>query len=323
MPINRERPMGGGTARQGNPPDEHPRILPSLLDAWYEQYLADGKDYRATATGTLLRGSDAGACSRALSYEIERRIARAHNETVLAQDSKATNLLPVIEPSNPPSIADAYRFEVGSITHLLAQDVWQKVWPGCTVEAIGTFETPALSLHADALITMVDGTKVAVELKSTGGFAMKSMAQGTKQRPPEGPRTSALLQGSLAALALDADLLVILYLGLELTSVDEAKRHGLTEAGRCGAEWSYTRGEFEPLARAELERLGVVLDVVEHGGLAPRTIPDLPAGAVVVNPANGAWVVEEDGMVLDQGETWACGYCRDRDRCTADMKEGW
>jgi hypothetical protein len=65
-----------------------------------------------------------------------------------------------------------------------------------------------------------------------------------------------------------------------------------------------------------------VLDVVEAGGLAPRTIPDLPAGALVVNPSDGGWVVEEDGLYINAGNTWACGYCRDQDRCAQDLKEG-
>lgn len=436
---------------EGCPPDPEPRFIPALLNKWYEGYLAAGLDEKATANGSLLRGSDAGACSRQISYELRRRRGDAG-----------------MERTNPTTVADAYRFNIGTLVHEVFQDSLRLAYPGATVEVVGIYEDPDLSLHADAVIdipketharqasltdqtsyaasgpqsperlldvaggdieadglrndrgrraqgndgspgglgsmerpdaggigdgssvpqpsvlqssppgsgdrggeqpprdgvlgserrqdSVPEGTpvrsaparaegmqhlrergeagvipprtsgthRIALELKTTNGFAFK-MQTTSGRTPPEGPRLSAVLQGAMAALAFDADELVVAVLSLELLSPREAAKQGVDETGRCGAEWTYPREQYEPMARAELARLGAILERVHADLPVSRVIPGLtPLGAEVVDPSSGRWELRDpDGrFILDSGTAWACAYCSHQDRCAIDKAAG-
>jgi len=94
-----------------------------------------------------------------------------------------------------------------------------------------------------------------------------------------------------------------------------AERFGASELERFCCEWTFTREQYEPLAAMEAERVATVLGMVADGNLAPRHLPEMPKGAQVVDVAKGAWVLERDGVTVDTGSTWQCGYCSRRTLC--------
>lgn len=303
----------------GRQPDVTPRYGILLAQAWYDQYVADGfttKDH--AVEGTAFRNSSAGVCTRALGYD-----------TFITQE----------EVSNPPTMADSWRFFLGQAVHEMLQEKLQVAYgPGAEVEVKVDMRPFGLnsSGHIDAVVRTPTGEilashddtgdvlemrTVAIEYKTINGFGFK-MAVGARG-DAEGPRTSAVLQGALNALAVDADELVIVYCSLELLSPREFdKIGGGPEHLRFMAEWTYTKDEYVPLAEAEIRRMQKVLAYSDQGLLPPRMIPGLPAGARVSDPKKGAWTVVVDNQIKDAGTTWHCGYCRHQDRCIADGGPG-
>lgn len=292
---------------EGNPPDKNPRFVTALAQAWHAQYLADGRDERATANGSLLRGSDAATCGRQLSYEIRRRRGDIG-----------------MERSNPSTIADAYRFGLGSMVHDVFQEALIAAFPGAEIEVVGVFTDPDLSLHADAKIVH-EGKTIAFELKTTNGFSFKRIATSGRQ-PAEGPKLSAILQGAMAAKAFNADELVVAYLSMELLSPTEAKRQGVDDIGRFACEYTYLPEVFLPLADAELARLAAIQKATDAGEDVPRFIPGVtPLGAEVQDPATGRWELRDpsNDYILNSGTAWPCqGYCPHALRCIEDKKAG-
>lgn len=345
MPINENLstlPRGrSGTEAGGTYPDAEPRFGPIIAQAWYDQYLAEGNDKKDTAFGTLLRGSDAGQCARALGYKVRRRLA----ERKIQQEADAgadVSELTVDEPSNPPGLADSWRMGLGSMVHKFIEEIIPAAFPGAEHEVKIQGEGLDISMHADIKVTIPalvtaqldgDGVKhhtitdpakvVLVEVKTINGFGFKR-AVGVARRGdvPEGARPSATLQGALAGYEVNADEVVVLLLSLELIGKAIAEGRGMSEIDTFCAEWTLPADVFIPLAERERTRLQAVLDVVANGDLAPRAIPDpsIPVGARITDPTKGAWVQfdEAGDRILNVGNTWQCGYCWDRDRCLAD-----
>lgn len=302
----------------GTKPDPTPRFVTTVAEAWWQQYQDEGKTTRAMAKeGTPFRGSDAGSCSFSLGLTLLERAGLGQR-------------------SNPPGMADSWRMGIGSMVHDKLEEVLPLAFPGATCEVVGVTVENEAAFHADVLIEQVreevrhhaDGDSIAVkglrsllELKTINGFGFKN-AIGAGPRPAEGPRDNAVLQGALAAEAFDCDELVIGYLSLELVSVQEAKRHKLGEAQRFAAEWTFTKEEYLPLAQAERARLRWIKALVDARQMPDRTIPALPEGAVITDPSNGSWVVEQDGVPVNIGTTWHCDYCWHRDACRALATDG-
>lgn len=162
----------------------------------------------------------------------------------------------------------------------------------------------------------------AIELKTIGGFGMKMLvgARGAA----EGPRSSAFLQGALNGLASSADKVVIVYLSLENLSQREAEKLTANPKPwqKFAAEWSYEAEDFLPAAIKEVNRLKRIIEIVDEGGLPPRSIPiEIPAGARIFDPMKGSWQVQDkDGMITDAGSWWGCQYCSFRDCCDEDIR---
>lgn len=294
----------------GHTPDAQARFVTQVARTWWQQYQDEGNTTRAMAKeGTTFRGSDAGSCSFALALTLLERAGLG-------------------EKSNPPGMADSWRMGIGTMVHDKLEEVLPHAFPGATCEVVGITVEGEASFHADVLIEIPDdpqlinesegtqgfGKRVLLELKTINGFAFKNSI-GAGPRPAEGPRENAILQGALAAEAFDCDELVIGYLSLELVSVREAQRHNLDEERRFSAEWTFTREEFLPLAQAERARMRWIEGLVKIGQMPERTIPALPAGAVITDPNSGAWQVIEGGVPVNVGTTWHCDYCWHRDSC--------
>ncbi|HEX9991625.1 MAG TPA: hypothetical protein VGB14_01725 [Acidimicrobiales bacterium] len=277
----------------GCPPDEHPRFVHLLVEEWAQRNTDDGD--KPTAYDTRLRHSDAGKCARMLSY-------------------KAAGL-PASDPMDLPGV---WVTSLGTLLHEHWQAALQRRYPDAQVEVKLRVDGLDASGHADALL-VVDGRRIAYELKTVGGYAFK-MKVG-ERGAPEGPSHDHLLQGALNAVALDADELVIGYLATEAISINAAQRRKLQGAARFAAEWTFTRDEFEPLAERERSRMTSILRLVDDGMLAARRFadPSLPVGHEVVDPVasagDGRWELRRDGSVVDAGTWWACGYCAFRSLC--------
>lgn len=290
--------LAGTPSRGEGVPLSEPRYVTAIAEAWHRAYLEAGKDTRAMASETPFRGSDAGSCSYDLGLKLLIRAGFG-------------------EQSDPPSLADTWRLNIGSMVHAALEEHLPAAFPGAACEVVGVTVEGEASFHADVLIIHDDGTKTLVELKTINGLGFKSATIGFRG-PAEGPRENAILQAALAAEAYDCDEVVIGYLALENISVAEAKRHEVTEVGRFAAEWTFTREQYLPLAQAERARFRWIKALVDNGMMPDRTIPSLPEGAVVTDPGSGSWSVSDPAnplTVTDIGTTWHCSYCWNRTAC--------
>lgn len=263
-------------------PDRIPAFGHVLAD-----YIAGLDHDKPTAAGTRFRHSDAGRCARALAY------------TALGQ-----------EPTNPATPSGLWQMNVGTYGHELIQAALVKKYGDavqCEVVCVWSDGFDG-SGHADALV-VIEGRRVLVEVKTSGAFGWdKSVGvnrKSFKRSDPEGPKTGALIQGALNALALDCDELVIVMLSMENASVNLAERLGLTEVERFCATWTYPRSVWEPWAVAEKARVSKVLEQLDDGYLPERIALDDDMAPSVLNPDLAA-------------PDWRCGYCVYRDRCTVD-----
>lgn len=306
MPIKTDRSATPRGASGGNKPDANPRFVTAVAKAWHAEYLAEGKDKRAMAFDTPFRGSDAGFCSFSLALSTLVRAGLG-------------------EESNPPTLSDTWRMNLGTMIHSAMERYLPLAFPGAECEVVGVTVDNEASFHADVLIKN-EGIKSLFELKSINGTGFKSATIGyRKDSPAEGPRSSAVLQAALAAESFDCDEVVVGYLAMECIGDGIAKTNGLDDVGKFAAEWTFTKDEYLPLAQAERARMRFIAATVAAGRMPQREIPDLPAGAVITSPATGAWSVTDPDnplSVLDVGTTWQCNYCRHQDACVELAKVG-
>lgn len=286
------------------PPAKDPKFAGLLAAAWAAEYIES--EARSTAAPCRIRHSDAGKCSRAISYQL------------------------LGEPvSEPLTLADHYRFNMGTLVHDQYQAVITALFPDALIENVVTFGQPdaqgrVLSAgHGDVCVTLSDdGVRYSVELKTINGFGFQK-AIGLKGAA-EGPRSGAKIQAALNALGSDADVMVIVYLSLDVIGAGPAQKAGLKEWERFSAEWRYERDEFEPIALAEIERFNEIVLLADSDILAERYLPDpdIPEGARITNPTKGTWTVEVDGRLWDTGTTWQCNYCAFQTKCADDAAVG-
>lgn len=274
-------------------PDPTPRFAQVLVEQWARRNDESGPKARASATARF-RHSDAGACARKIAFA--------------ALD---------LPPSDPMDLAGVWNTSLGTEIHELWQAAIAELWPDAELEPKVTTIDGEGGGHIDAVLN-IDGRRIAVELKTSGGYGFKA-ATGTARKgtPAEGPKHEHIIQAALNGLAVDADEIVIAYLAKECLSVNVADRFGVSEPGRFLAEWSMDRDTYEPIARAESSRIRGILDLLDDGTLPARKIPapDVPAGAEIVDPTTGRWEVHKDGQLVDTGSYWGCGYCSHASRC--------
>jgi len=300
MPITRSlEDLPRANRPDGNTPAVNNFVAEALAKAWYDDYLARGEDELGLAipeAGPYRASYASTRCDRALWYKLTG-----------------------VHASNPPGIADAWRFGIGTLIHEGLQPVVEQIFPDSVAEPLVDLRPMGLpgSAHADQIINH-DGVKTLVEYKSIGGFQFKIMATGFKG-PATGPRYGAVVQAAIIAKATGCDRIVIAYLSLENVSAGMASSYASSEAGRFAAEWHYTVAEMDELIKYEVERVNWVLAQTSP---PPREIhdPEYPKGAVIQAPLQdrAPWTIAEDGVVLDTGTTWMCGYCDFRDQCKED-----
>jgi hypothetical protein len=135
MPIN--QPLGDMPReedRGDNAPVPHPRYVTKLAQAWHELYEDVGRDFAGEEL--RWRASWSGMCAREVSYEIRRRdlefVPEAERTATWAFDMDGA------KATNPPTVADAWRFGLGTTVHDGLQDAVRKAWPGAQVEVLAT-----------------------------------------------------------------------------------------------------------------------------------------------------------------------------------------
>lgn len=282
----------------GVAPDPEPAFLAGYFVHLQERNASEGQRPHAVE-GTRFRHSMADSCSRAVAYH-----------ALKVPETNPMDLAGIVVTSNGTTKHDEIQ-EV--LCEQLDPDVFRVEVP-CQIDGFDG------SGNADGLLEISHGDgvvkRVLWEHKNVGGFAFK-MAIG-ERGAPQGPKRSAIVQAALNALALDADDIVITLMTWEAVSVNIAKKKKLSELGRVTAQWTFTRDEWEPLARAEVERVTGILALLDDGQLPARKMPDpeFPRSAQIVDPLTGRWELHDETKgLVDTGSTWACGYCRWQDVC--------
>lgn len=289
-------------------PDENPRFVHLLAKQWQARNEADG-DRPNAVEGSRFRFSDAAKCSRAIAY-------------------KAAG----IPRSNPMDLSGVWNTSLGTLVHDHWQAALQEAYPDARIEVKVVLDDGEGSGHGDATIVLddvgvlYDGEAgvvhddkiIAFELKTVGGWKFKnSIGKAARGRPAEGPDTSHIVQVALAGRMQDADEVIVGYLAKEALSYKAAGN--MPDWARFCAEWTFTREQYEPIADAEIKRIGGILNLVDKGLLASRKVPfETPPGAEIVDPANSRWEQVDEGLILDTGTVWGgqlCMYCGWFDLC--------
>lgn len=288
-------PRPAAPQADGWAPDAEPRFAQVLVEKWARRNEQAGPKARASATARF-RHSDAAGCARKLAFA--------------ALD---------LPPSDPMDLTGVWNTSLGTEIHELWQSAVAELWPDAELEPKVTTIDGQGAGHIDAVVT-VDGRRVAIELKTIGGFGFKNaVGAARKGTPAEGPKHEHVVQAALNGLAVDADEVVVVYLAKECLSVTAADRFGVDELGRFLAEWSIDRDTYEPIAQAEVTRVQGILGLLDDGTLPARKIPspEVPSGAEIVDPSTGRWELRDrDGQLVDTGSYWACnGYCSHASRC--------
>lgn len=313
MVINKDQSALAASA--GNPPDSSPRFVTALADRWYKDYVDGGNEDRSFAVpGTRWRASWAAGCARKVAYSIDHADARRQGD-----DDRVV----LTKPSNPPTVADLWRMNLGTMVHTALEEIFPAAFPGADIElAVDLRPEVDGSATSDIVVRQPDGKVIVVELKTKNGFGYK-LATTNFKGPPDGPSYNHKVQAAVLAHALGADELVVGYLAMECISPGLADGMGLGDVGRFAAEWTYPKEVFTPWALQEHKRVGRIISVVDSDGPSevPRAVDDdeVPREARIVDPSKGAWEVRDaDGVVTQVGRTWFCSYCSYQDRCCVD-----
>lgn len=289
-------------------PDPHPWFVLPVVAEWWEQYqqVPDNLDLPMAVPGTRFRASWAGDCSRALAYRFAG-----------------------YEETDPITVADAWRFNIGTLLHQHVQQAILKAFPGSEVELKIKLRDLNGSAHLDVKVVRPDFATgevitTAVEVKSINGTGFRRMAD---KRNPEGVRVKYVVQGALSAFSMDPlpDELLVAVFSLENMSPAEAKKNGITdEFRRFAAQWTFTQPEFIAIAQREIKRINGIMEKTDAEGPRSirRIIPDPKLGKhVVISPVKGIVERQDDlGKSLGTDYTWHCGYCPFQKQCVADTE---
>jgi len=250
-----------------------------LGQKWNDEDLAKGP--KPTAMGTPYRYSAAGSCSRQQAY----------------------NALGV-QPSEPFDVASSWATHLGEIIHEQFQAAIGEKYPNAQFEVASQIDH-LLSGSCDGILTLEDGTKVLIEIKTRGQYAwQKETGIGQwKRTEPEGPKWGAIAQAGMNALALGADVVVMISLAKESVSHNKRQKMGIADIHEAyAAEWWVPKEEFETYALEEVARVHSI-----QADLDARVLPEQE-------------VVDDNGkrVIIKNGSHWACDYCQFKTICKAD-----
>jgi hypothetical protein len=250
-----------------------------LADKMQQADIAKGK--KPTAMGTLFRYSAAGSCARQQAY------------TALGE-----------ETTESWDVCSAYVTGLGETIHVLLQKAISEKYPNAQFE-IASKVNDYISGSCDGFLTMPNGDKVVIEIKTRGQFAwQKETGYGMwKQVEPEGPKWAAITQAGMNAMALGAEHVVMISLAKECISVSKAEKMGIADPHeRYAAEWWVPREEWETYALEEIDRINSIVTTLDSGFLPePEVVDD-----------NGKRVK------IKHLSHWSCDYCDFKTLCKSD-----
>lgn len=326
MPINRDLSGVPRRTEAGLPPSKHPFAVTALAEKFYEQYVNTGAALAIPEAGNYRASYTSKRCDRQLYYALAG-----------------------VEPSNPVTIADIWRFALGELVHTALQSARGAAHPEALHEP--HVDLRPLGIDGSGHVDVLDGD-LLIELKSINGFSFK-MTSTSMKGPPQGPRYGAVVQAALLAAGINAaghvlvpevnkdgevelhqvdveeiKRIVVGYLSLELVGpgmvdviVNDDDDFG-REVARFTAEWHFTMDELQPIAEYEVGRIRRIKHMVERQQIPVRALhdPEYPAGAVIASPKvkSAPWQLVDGDVVEDSGTTWFCGYCPHIDQCVAD-----
>lgn len=284
-------------------PEATPAIASLLAQHWYQSRTHDDDLPLAIPEAGWYRGSYAGSCTRKLAY------------------SKAG-----VEKTDPPSVADHWRMDLGTMVHEQLQDAISMTMPGAEHEVqidLNHVGIPG-SMRIDSVRPLGDDdTWETVEIKTINGFAFKKCST-TFAGGPTGPRDSAAIQAALGAVAYcsatgkNVTGARIVYLSLENVSPDLAAKvgRGGIEA-QFAAEWFIPFDDCIQIVAREKYRLSLM-----DQDPVPRIITTdvmLTGGSYVEikNPDTGA-AIDDKG---NGTKAWQCSYCDYHTQCADDYRK--
>ena len=283
----------------GEPPDEHPRFGPVLIEWCHEEALKRDAEWEANhAERPRFYHSDAGACSRAIAYAALR-----------------------MRVSNPMDPQSHYNLWLGNVIHEAFQTALQRKYPDAEIEVRVTWEQTGCRI--DAVVKLEAGGPkpyvISIEAKSIGGYGYK-LASAKFNGPPEGPKFGNKMQGFLNAKRIDADEAVVILFSKDPNNWVE---EGLDPMLKVTAEWTYTREQYRPLADKEDERIATILKMVDEGTLPRRFSPEVALEFpkhIIVEPSTGAYLVPDEAgnwaaPPVKKPYFWGCAYCRYQPDC--------
>lgn len=304
-------------------PDPEPRFIDALARNWLMRRRSEDERPLAVPEAGNYRASMTSArCDRALWWEL-------HDEPV----------------SNPASVADIWRMELGKIVHdALAAELESSVGSkaGHRVQSEVTIDLRKIgiagSMHADNIILVTEPetgatSLISLELKTINGFSFKRKAYGYQRSVP-GPSYAHVVQACLAGHALDCDEAIVGYLSLENVSVSEARRMKLSEVQRFAATWTIDGEAMRAIAELERQRILAVRlqdmvpapivhdpEVFTVGLPDVRTVIEPPASGSVITYARtsegdeGSPKPNTSWIEVNRTSTWFCDYCPRLDAC--------
>jgi hypothetical protein len=297
---------------EGMPPSKRNFVVEAFADTWLANYEAEGRNKKDLAIPEAgpFRGSMASMrCDREVYYALTG-----------------------VDKSNPPTVAEHWRWWLGQIVHEQLQPTIVAMFPGAAEKEhdLRKIGIPGSS-HSDLEIVIEsDGEPTLVEIKTVNGFKFKMMATRFNG-PPEGPPYGAVMQALMSAKAEGIDRVVIVQLSLENLSPSLAAQFSSSDAGRFAAEWHFTVSELEPQIEAEIRRINQIMRHVKAGEAPERELhdPEYPVGAVITNPTakpHATWQLFEAnthegtvGTIIDTGTYWGCNYCPWQTHCKGEM----
>ena len=271
-------------------------ILTSVLG---EEIHEAAQKPKPTAKGTPLRYSAAHSCQRQQSYSAYRA-----------------------EPTEPVDFAGAWVMGMGTLVHEALQEAIGRRFPGAQFE-VASMHDHHLSGSCDALITgdvfaaaghdEFANTNVLYELKTMGTYSFDKQVGWNRMRGSvgngDGPALKAIAQAGMNALGIEGemniniDYVVMGSITFEALSKQKAERMGVDDVSRVMAEYWISRDEWEPLARAEMQRMQSLADLLERGYIGDTIAVDDDNSLKKLSPG---------------GSDWNCAYCQFRTICIQD-----
>lgn len=342
MPVKQSR-EDLPASKPGNWPTSEPVVIDVFAERWLTNLLASGYNDLALAipgAGTYRASYASSRCDRALWYKLTDTVES--NPTTFSgfwTFYMGTSVHNIIQDTLrhlgdgwiPEINVDLNTIGIAGSAHAdLVRFVNHEGIPWELVDTITWQEDSELELNEIIYIYEAGGDERVhlktgewqpdimvptdcVEVKSINGFAYK-LAVSSFNGPPTGPRTGAVIQGSMTAAALGLDRAIIVNLSLEAA----AERYVRNDTERIAAEWHID--DAQQIAAKEAKRVRRVQALVAGKQLPARELhdPEYPVGAIVIRPSSGAWTRTVAGEVYEAGSTWFCAYCNFRDTCIAN-----